>query len=1320
MSTTLFRRPSREQPPEMPSGDLSLQEPPALPETSGRDFLSALMMMPMMLGSGVFMLIYIAPSNPALGLGLFGLMALMALVMFLVQMSRGGTERKLRMRGERRDYLRYLGQVRKQVRAAAGKQRDSLAWRHPDPSGLWSVAMTGRLWERRAAHADFAEVRIGAGAQRLAIRMTPLNTKPISDLEPLSARALRRFINAYNTVANLPTSLFLRGFAKIRFAGDEDAVRAVTRAVLAQLVTFHSPEDLRVAVCAEPGRVHLWDWIKWLPHAQHPVEQDGAGQVRLLADGVDALTEMLDAELGERGRFEAAASPSREEPYVVIVLDGVSVPAESRLAGTGYRNSVVLDVSGALESVVGRTTLRLDVSEELVQMVRTDRTGQEVRTTLCTPDLLSLARATTLARTISPYRLGGTTDASEPMVANFELPTLLGVTDLDTWRPESLARTGLTRDRFRITLGITESGAPVELDIKESAQGGMGPHGLLIGATGSGKSELLRTLVLGMAMTHSSEILNFVLVDFKGGATFLGLDRLPHTSAVITNLADEATLVTRMQDALHGEMVRRQEFLRSSGNYSSLLDYEKARLSGTPLDPMPTLFVIVDEFSELLASNPDFGELFVMIGRLGRSLGVHLLLASQRIDDGRMHKLESHLSYRIGLRTFSAMESRSVIGVPDAYQLPSAPGNGYLRSDVATLIRFKAAYVSGPHRRRTREQRQEEVRRQVVPFGVNRLAAAAAPAAPAPAPASTEEETGDSVLSVVVDKLVGQGPPAHQVWLPPLADPPSLDQLLPPLVPHEERGLTVPEGSGPGRLVVPVGVVDKPFDQLRDLHVVDLSGPGGHVGIAGGPQSGKSNLLRTLICSLALTHTPAEVQFYCLDFGGGTLSALDGLPHLGGVAGRLQAERVARTVAEVQTLLAERERRFAEHDVDSMASYRARRARGEFADDPHGDVFLVVDNWGALRSEFEQHDMTIRQLAGRGLAYGVHLVITTNRWSDVHSALRDQLGTRLELRLGDSIDSVINMRKAAQVPQSPGRGLTPDQMHFLASVPRIDGVAGVDGLAEATRDLVAAVGETWRGPAAPEVRMLPAVLPASDLPTPEPGMAGPRVALGAGELDLQPVWHDFADRPHLTVVGDSSSGKTAAMRLIAQAITRVYTPEQARILVFDPRRTLLESVPEEYRHAVAVSAAAAEEHVRRAVEVLKERVPGTDITPSQLRRRDWWSGPEFFLLVDDYDLLTGPTGGPFMSMVELIPQAGDIGLHMVLARAAAGSSRTAMEPVIRRLQESNTPELALSMPPNEMPLLNGARGRSLPPGRALLVTRRDGTGLQIGWTEEPE
>jgi DNA segregation ATPase FtsK/SpoIIIE, S-DNA-T family len=1321
VSTTLFRRPPRQAPPEMPSGELTLQEPPVLPEAPTGNLGMLLMYLPMALGSSVTILLFVSPSKPGMGFLAAGLMAMTSLTMVFGQVGRTTSERKRRMRGERRDYLRYLAQTRQKVRAVAEEQRSSLAWQHPAPGGLWSIAMSSRLWERRPTHADFAEVRIGTGPQRLALTMSPMQTKPVADLEPLSARALRRFIRAYTSVADLPTAVFLRGFAGVQLRGDEAAGRALIRAMVAQLVTLHSADELRIAVCAAGELTAEWDWVKWLPHAQHGTEQDGAGQARMHADGFDGLDGLLTAEMDDRGRFEAGATPTRDEPYVVVIVDGVDVLAESRLAGTGYRNSIVLNASTELPMTPGRATLRLDVTPESMEMIRFDRTGAEIRTPLGRPDRLSVIKATALVRTISPFRLGATTDVAEPMLTDFDLGTLLGVGDLDTLEPSRIwARTD-GPDRLRVPIGIAEDGSRVELDIKESAQGGMGPHGLLIGATGSGKSELLRTLVLAMAITHSSEVLNFVLVDFKGGATFLGLDELPHTSAVITNLADEAPLVTRMQDALQGEMMRRQELLRRAGNYNSLRDYEAARASGALLDPMPTLFVIVDEFSELLASHPDFSELFVMIGRLGRSLGVHLLLASQRIDDGRMHKLESHLSYRISLRTFSAMESRSVIGVPDAYQLPNAPGNGYIRTDVATLVRFKAAYVSGRYRRRTAEQRQEEVRRQVVPFSAARVALPALGAAPESEPVveatpigSENDEKFDTLLRVAVTRLRDAGPPAHQVWLPPLDAPPTLDQVLPPLVPDPDLGLTPATWPGRGGLVVPVAVVDKPFLQVRDLMMADLSGVGGHVGIAGGTQSGKSTLLRTLIAALALTHTPLEAQFYCIDLGGGTLSTLAGLPHVGGVAGRMDAERVSRTVAEVQAVLSHRERLFAEHGIENMAAYRALRRQGHFSDDPHGDVFLVIDGWASLRADFEEHDGPIRQFAARGLTYGVHLLLTSSRWSDIPSALRDQLGTRLELRLGDSIDSMIDMRAAAQVRRAPGSGLTIDKMHFLAAVPRIDGRSHTQDLASATRALAEIVADSWDGPPAPPVRMLPAMLPADRLPRPEGRM---RVALGWGETDLAPVWHDFDVQPHLTILGDNGSGKTGLLRLIAHAIPQAYAPGEAEVVVVDSRRALFDAVPEEYRLGSAFSSSAAEELVAGLATRLRERVPGAEVTPARLARRDWWSGPDVYVLVDDYDLLVGMMTGPLEALIDLLPQAGDIGLHVILARSAAGSSRVSSDSVVRRLQESNTPDLALSCPPTEMPLLNGMRPRQFPPGRGLVVTRRSATQLQIGWLD---
>ena len=249
---------------------------------------------------------------------------------------------------------------------------------------------------------------------------------------------------------------------------------------------------------------------------------------------------------------------------------------------------------------------------------------------------------------------------------------------------------------MRVAFAVDERGAPVELDLKEAALGGVGPHGLMIGATGSGKSEALRTMVLGLALDHPPELVSFVLVDFKGGAAFAGLSELPHVAGLITNLADDTALVDRMHDALFGELRRRQELLRATGNLASVWEYRERRAGRPELDALPNLVVVIDEFAELLTAKPEFVDLFNAIGRLGRSLGIHLLFASQRLEEGRLRGLEGHLSYRIALRTFNASESRTVIGTDDAFRLPTMPGVGLL-AEPDGLRRFRVAMSSKPY-----------------------------------------------------------------------------------------------------------------------------------------------------------------------------------------------------------------------------------------------------------------------------------------------------------------------------------------------------------------------------------------------------------------------------------------------------------------------------------------------------------------------------------------------------------------------------------------------------------------------------------------------
>ncbi|MGA3537808.1 type VII secretion protein EccCa [Micromonosporaceae bacterium DT194] len=1315
MSTVIFRRPPRKPGPALPRGELLLESPPELPEQLPKGLGQLLMILPMLCGAGAMAFLYAGRGGGTMTYIVGGLFGVSMLGMALGSLASGGNNTKAELNAERRDYMRYLAQSRKRTRRAAAQQRGATAWKHPEPDALWSIAASRRLWERRVTDEDFADARLAIGPQQLAVQIVPPETKPVEDLEPMSAIALRRFVRAHSTVPQLPTAVSLRAFSRVALRGDRESVLGMLRAVLGQLVTFHAPDDLLVVVVAAPERRGDWEWVKWLPHAQHSGQTDAAGARRLVFATLDEAEDFLAEELSSRPRFSPEAKPLTTGPHLVVVLDGGEYSAACQLMGAGLLGATVFDLAGGVPRDAGRWLLCLDVNGDKLEVVR----GRSV-SLLGRPDRLGLAEAEGLARQLAPYRLSQQTTSEEPLARSMELPDLLGIGDAAavdtsvTWRQRS------HRDRLRIPIGVAPDGRTIELDFKESAHEGMGPHGLVIGATGSGKSELLRTVVAALAVTHSSEELNFVLVDFKGGATFASLEALPHTSAVITNLADELPLVDRMRDALAGEMVRRQELLRAAGNYVSRYDYEKARANGEPLRPMPSLLIICDEFSELLAAKPDFIDLFVMIGRLGRSLGVHLLLASQRLEEGKLRGLDTHLSYRIGLRTFSAVESRIVLGVPDAYELPNAPGHGYLKTDTSTMLRFRAAYVSGAYRAAGRGSTSQSVlQRRIVPYGVDYVPMPVVEAVEEPE-AEEAAESGKVVamLDVIIERLQGRGAPAHQVWLPPLADPPSLDELLGTISVDPVRGLTAAGWPNHGGLVVPVGVVDRPYEQRRDPLLVELAGAGGNVVIVGGPLSGKTTILRSMIASLALTHTPREVQFFCLDFGGGALRAVERLPHVSGVSGRRDTEGVRRTVAEVVTLLDERELRFNQYGIDSMAGYRRRRAAGEFADDPFGDVFLIVDGWNTLRQDYEELEQTITTLAGRGLGFGIHVVLTAARWAEVRIGMRDLLGTRLELRLGDPAESEIDRRAAMNVPEkSPGRGLTRDKLHFLAAVSRVDGLRAVDDLAEATVALAEQAAAAWPGAPAPAVRLLPRKLTMAELVR-VTDRAAPGLPIGVNESALAPVYLDLQTEPHLTIFGDAECGKTNLLRLIASSVVERYTPAEARLVIADYRRGLLGAVEGDHLLDYAASNQAFSQGLASIRTAMENRLPGPDVTTAQLRERSWWKGPELYILVDDYDLVASGGTNPLSELRELLPQARDIGLHVIIARRVGGAARALYEPVLQRLRELDSPGLLMSGNREEGAIFGTLRPSPQPPGRGTLVRRQDGQQLiQTAWCE---
>lgn len=1323
-----FVRRTRVAPPRVPGGEVNLQSPPEVPRLIPGNVLMKLMPVMMIVATVGMIALMITVGGRDVTRNPTFLIFPMMMVMSMGGMFMGGGAKAgkaaAELDEERKDFFSYLGNLREEVDDTGAAQRAALEWSHPDPRSLVEVAGTRRMWERRPNDVDFCHIRVGVGTHRLATRLMAPETGPPEDLEPVSTVALRRFVTAHSVVHALPTAVSLRSFSTIGLEGDRDLIRQLARSMVLELCTFHGPDHLQLAVvCADPD-LPAWSWVKWLPQAQHASARDGCGTMRLLFPSLELLEQSLATDLADRGRFSRNAQPTQGLVQLVVVLDdGVITGDERLLSDAGLDGVTVLDLTGRRDGTAPRRGLQLVVDNEDIGA----RTAVGVER-FATPDLLTVAEARATAQALSRYRAGNAAHIvdldSNARVADPGLMALLKIPDAAAIVPDDVWLARTARDRLRVPVGYTPGGQPLELDIKESAEGGMGPHGLCIGATGSGKSEFLRTLVLAMITSHSPEALNLILVDFKGGATFLGLDGVAHIAAIITNLEDELTMVDRMRDALAGEMNRRQELLRSAGNFANVTEYERARANGADLDPLPALFVVVDEFSELLSQKPDFAELFVMIGRLGRSLHIHLLLASQRLEEGKLRGLDSHLSYRIGLKTFSAGESRTVLGVPDAYHLPAVPGSAFLKCDADAPTRFNASYVSGEYVKPVTSSPTGRVSQLGAlapkPFTAKPVAKDPVTAVPTgddtdgtAAPEQTAKSpTRTSLLDVVVSRLRGHGRPAHEVWLPPLEDSPAVDTLL-PVAPWNDTG------NLNGALQLPIGIVDRPYDQRRDLLLVDLSGAGGNMAVVGGPQSGKSTAIRTLVMAAAATHTPEQLQFFCLDFGGGTLSSLADLPHVGSVAGRMDDDRIRRTVAEVTGLLRERELRFRNLGIESMRDFRQRKARlaalnpeeaarDPLSEDAFGDLVLVVDGWATIRSDFDVLEPALQEIAISGLSYGIHLVVTASRWMEIRPAVKDMLTTRVELRMGDPFDSEIGRKFAELVPTGrPGRGMNAEHLHLLIGLPRLDSSSEVEDLPAGVADAGAALRAHYEQRRAPQVRMLPhsvardAVIGAAR----DAGDLGrSRVCIGISESRLEPVTLDFDAQPHLVVLGDSECGKSGLLRNIALGIAEDSTPDEAQVIVVDVRRSLLGAVDDAHLRGYATTAQACTDVSAALAQTLAERLPPADVTQQQLKDRSWWSGPDLYVLVDDYDLIPGGLSHPLGPLIEYLPQARDIGLRVVIARRIGGAARALMDPIIGRMKDLSCNGLVMSGTRDEG-LLFGHRPYTMPPGRGMLMSR---------------
>ncbi|MYR94055.1 MULTISPECIES: type VII secretion protein EccCa [unclassified Streptomyces] len=1314
MSTRLIHRPARTTRPPAAPAPRTIEAPPNLPEGKAGNIAMSLLPVAGVMSSVVMMTVVRNSQFAALGAIILVVTVIGSVALLFSQ--RGKAQRTRRT--QREAYLAYVEELREELSAEERERRERADVLNPPPYALYDIVRDpARLWERRRVDDDFLRVRVGTG--EMPVRDLQIAEPGSSVLTPPDLFMLNEasaLVKRFRNGTELPLTVPLDRIGNVSVIGPREDCLRVARALLVQTAALHAPDDVAIALAAPGDRMADWEWAKWLPHLLDTEQFDGPVAARRIAPSAPQLARQLGPELRRRASYAAEVRrglAGRDalsmNSRLLVVTDGhgedaVDLPRPDDAVGLSEMGVTVLHLLERRVQEPGQVSVRITVDG--TDVVIEDLRAPEPLEAHGSVDEAGIPFAEGLARMLAPLRLSAESLADAPLSGPVEFAAMLGIDDVARLDMDRLWSPRGERAFLRVPIGISDSHEPVLLDLKESSELGMGPHGLCVGATGSGKSELLRTLVLALVATHPPEDLALVLVDYKGGATFAPFAELPHVAGVITNLENQAGLVERVHSSLAGEVKRRQQALKDAGNVADIGDYAALRAEKRPdLDPLPHLFVVIDEFGELLTAKPDFIDLFLSIGRIGRSIGVHLLLSSQRIEGGKLKGLDTYLSYRLGLRTFSADESRTVLDTTDAFHLPPLPGFGYLKVDTSHYARFKAGYVSGGYRGPVRSTEAEETGPLALPYEAFNTLAGPGEAQQAPEPASRRRETGPTELGVMVDQLTGAAAPVRSIWLPPLPTATALDTVAGPLD-IGPRGMRL-AGAGPsGRpLRVPLGLLDDPAKQWQGKWFLDLTVAGGHAAVIGGPQSGKTTLLRTLVLSLALTHTPREVGVYGLDLVGGGLQALSGLPHVGGIAGRADRERAARTVEEVRTMLALREDLFREHGIDSVEQLRTLHAAGRLPELASAEILLVIDGFGALRDDFDELDDAIADILKRGGGYGIHVVAGMLRWNDVRIATQSNFGTRVELRLNDPSESSIDRKLAETLsPDEPGRVLTDGKLFAQVALPRTDGVADTADLGAVLERTARSVRATWSGEVAQPVRVLPHILEPQSLPG--PAAEPTRVPIGLDQSALAPVLLDlFQHDQHLLVLGDSECGKTNLLRTVAHGLIDRYGEDELVFAVMDPRRSLRGAVPEEFNGGYAYNPKLCMGLSMGIATELEKRLPDENARLEDLEPGNWGKGPRIVVLVDDYDVLTTAGQSPLAAFLPYIPSAVDIGLHFVLTRRVAGASRGMYEPLVQGLRESGASALLMAGDRSEGQLFPGVYASQQAPGRGVFIRR---------------
>ena len=934
-----------------------------------------------------------------------------------------------------------------------------------------------RLWERRLSNEDFMSLVVAHGPRAF-------DPELVTD-GPQIADGATAALDELGPLPDVPIVVDLRPGQLLGLVGTRTTTTAIARGLLLQAAALHGPSDLAVLVATDEVTFPVWSWAAWLPHTTHPA----VGIARLIA-GTRSTSAEMASEL-----VEAWNRPGKTHwPQLLVVADG-----ENLTTGRAAPTRPLLQKSaGPVSAIVLASSVDQLPSAANVVIEACDSTGTVDVTlpdhgypsVLATGMSLRLARDTSrhLARFEDPEQVG----ADSAIPDHSSLLELLDLVGSDA-NSASASLSEAVADRWHHNYHACGLAAPIGADghgpvVADLASDG--PHALIGGTTGSGKSELLRTIVASVAATYSPKQVNFVLVDYKGGSAFDECASLPHVVGMVTDLDDR--LAERALRCLEAELRHREQALRDRG--ATDLDHYRSRaktVSGEPWPSLPRLVVIIDEFAALATELPGFMDSLVNVAQRGRSLGMHLVLATQRPAGAVSANIRTNTALRVALRVLDAADSVDVLDSPVAASIArNRPGRAIARFGPGELVEFQSALVTGI------SQPQRAAKVVPAPDGIPETTTATAP----------ESEVLSDLARLVAatnsawDRI--EEVSLRQPWPDPLPSAVSLDDLF-----------ALAPGTGEN---VAIALADDPNRQCQ--YPLGWDRQKGNILFVGNPGSGTTTALGSLAMSLVARYPPTECHLYAIDSGTCQLAPLEDIPHCGAVVGPDERDRIRRLI---QRLEKELDMRLGRNKTCHDAS--------------HPLVLALIDNWGGLTKVLDtvaDHAqlISLERVWTEGPSVGVYMAAAADQLSKVSRAIQTATPQTFVFRLGDPAlyrQWGIAIDDPSTLP--PGRGFAvPSGLELQVAVS--DG--GLDGAAAA----LAAAHLITGGP--PPVLSLPAVVDPTSLDQTQMGDSPWYLPLGLSDESLTPVGLVLYPGEHALVLGPARSGRTSSLVLLAANAAR--------------------------------------------------------------------------------------------------------------------------------------------------------------------------------------